>query len=121
MAVKKEETSFWLHFAPTGTFEYLSSNFGSFAAPLPRKDNPCEWGSAYWRAAGGFLSHPWLLRRAELDATAASEKEATVAVLVLQSVNKVMALTSFEFAMLQRKPYADLSQTQRAKEVCINS
>lgn len=41
------------------------------------------------------------MRRAALDTAAAAEKEATVAVLVQQSVNKVMASTSFRFAVLQ--------------------
>lgn len=84
---------------------------------LPRR-NPCEWGSTYWRAAGVCSTdRPWLVKLHEdlrwwllfffvelqlVGKTAAakgSDREANI-VLVLQSVNKMMASTSCRFVLL---------------------
>lgn len=82
---------------------------------LPQRD-PCEWGSTYWRAAGVLqywssltvLSFVrilengcfWIAVNRKTAAAKGSDIDANI-VLVLQYVNnKMMASTSFRFAVL---------------------
>lgn len=94
----------WGNFFPTST-EAFNRCFDFFLilVRLPLfypKINPCEWGSAYWRAAGDFFFSSLTFEESCVWNGSGSRKEATDAVLVLQSGNKMMASTSFRFAVL---------------------